>query len=94
MPLVYDNEPHLALFSQNHGLHHYEQILKKARYNLQEKGVIIFEIAYNKKDEIIKLAKRYFDDIGEKNEINTINNIGNISCRNKSKFYESSYCWL
>lgn len=61
MDLVYDNEPHLALFSDNNGLYHYEAILKQARIN--SNGAIVFEIAYNKGQEMIKLASLYYQDV-------------------------------
>jgi release factor glutamine methyltransferase len=63
MDLVYDNEPHLALFSKNHGLYHYETILRQSTSVLNKNGVIIFEIAYNKKDEMIELANKYYKNI-------------------------------
>ncbi|HHU56136.1 MAG TPA: peptide chain release factor N(5)-glutamine methyltransferase [Acholeplasmataceae bacterium] len=76
MPLVLKNEPHIALFSKNKGLYHYEKILESAKDNLNKNGVIIFEIAYNKKDEIENLAKKYsfqnistYQDLNQKNRI-------------------------
>lgn len=63
MDLVYDNEPHLALFSQEKGLYHYRQILIQSRKYLNDNGVILFEIAYNKKQEMIDLAKKHYQNI-------------------------------
>lgn len=63
MPLVYDNEPHIALFSANYGLYHYQKILENAHHNLSENGVIIFEIADHKQEELKRLAERYFKKI-------------------------------
>ena len=68
MDLVYLNEPHLALFSDNNGLYHYEEILKQSR--LSANGVIIFEIAYNKGHEMRQLAQSYYPDVQILKDIN------------------------
>lgn len=60
--LVKNNEPHLALYSDNKGLYHYEQILIQSKYSLKEKGVIIFEIPSNKDDELSALVKKYYNN--------------------------------
>lgn len=60
MSLVYDNEPHLALFSPNKGLYHYEEILKASKLNLRNNGYIVFEIAYNKTEEMNSLVSKYY----------------------------------
>lgn len=59
-PIVFNNEPHTALFAENKGLYFYEQILKKANSNLKEKNLIAFEIGHKQASEIIKIAKIYF----------------------------------
>lgn len=75
MDLVYDNEPHLALFSHENGLYHYRRILSKAKNVLSKDGVIVFEIAYNKKAEMISLAKNYFTKINVLKDIHNNNRI-------------------
>lgn len=61
--LVKDNEPHLALYSPNLGLYHYEQILIQSQNNLKENGFIIFEIPSNRDDEILELVNIYYHNI-------------------------------
>ena len=60
--LVKNNEPHLALFSDNKGLYHYEQILIQSKNNLNKKGFILFEIPSNRDDEIIELVSKYYNN--------------------------------
>lgn len=60
--LVKNNEPHLALFSDNKGLYHYEQILIQSKFNLKEDGIILFEIPSNRDDEIIELVNKYYSN--------------------------------
>ncbi|MFA5542546.1 MAG: peptide chain release factor N(5)-glutamine methyltransferase [Bacilli bacterium] len=62
MGLVYDNEPHSALFSPNEGLYHYEEILKYSKTNLRKDGYIVFEVAYNKKQEMIRLVSKFYKE--------------------------------
>ena len=52
--LKYD--PHLALFAEEEGMYFYRQIIEQANDYLNENGVIFFEIGYDQKDKIIKLA--------------------------------------
>ena len=63
MDIVKNNEPHLALFAPNNGLYFYEEILKNCIYSINEKFLIAFEINYNQKEEITKLAHKYLKDI-------------------------------
>lgn len=58
--LVYNNEPHLALFSENNGLYHYEEILKNVKNHLNENGIIFFEISSLRRKEMIELVSKYF----------------------------------
>jgi len=60
--IIYDNEPHLALFGGEDGLDFYRQILKDAHKILKEKSIIAFEHAYDKKTELTLIAKEYFPD--------------------------------
>ncbi|PKK94873.1 MAG: peptide chain release factor N(5)-glutamine methyltransferase [Tenericutes bacterium HGW-Tenericutes-5] len=59
-PIIYDNEPHIALFGGEDGLDFYRQILKDANQILKEKAMIAFEHAYDKMEELQKIAKYYF----------------------------------
>lgn len=52
--LKYD--PHLALFAEEEGMYFYRKIIEQAKDYLNENGVMFFEIGYNQKDKIIKLA--------------------------------------
>jgi release factor glutamine methyltransferase len=61
-PIIYDNEPHIALFGGEDGLDFYRQILKDANQILKEKAMIAFEHAYDKMEELQKIAKNYFPD--------------------------------
>ena len=60
--IIYDNEPHIALFGGEDGLDFYREILKDANQVLKEKAMIAFEHAYDKKKELQELAKKYFPD--------------------------------
>ena len=52
--LKYD--PHLALFAEEEGMYFYRKIIEQSKDYLNENGVIFFEIGYDQKDKIIKLA--------------------------------------
>ena len=52
--LKYD--PHLALFAEEEGMYFYRKIIEQANDYLDENGIIFFEIGYDQKDKIIKLA--------------------------------------
>ena len=52
--LKYD--PHLALFAEEEGMYFYRKVIEQANDYLNENGVMFFEIGYDQKDKIIKLA--------------------------------------
>ncbi|WP_299321953.1 peptide chain release factor N(5)-glutamine methyltransferase [uncultured Gemella sp.] len=52
--LKYD--PHLALFAEEEGMYFYRKIIEQANDYLNENGVMFFEIGYDQKEKIIKLA--------------------------------------
>ena len=52
--LKYD--PQIALFAEEEGMYFYRKIIEQANDYLNENGVIFFEIGYDQKDKIIKLA--------------------------------------
>ena len=62
MDIVYDNEPHLALFADNNGLYYYEEIFKKAKDYLNKEYYIFFEIGETQANDIKKLAITYLDN--------------------------------
>ena len=67
--IVYNNEPHLALYSGIYGLDHYTRILKDAKKHLNDNYLIAFEIGETQGNDIINLAKKYLhDDINIKLE--------------------------
>ena len=62
MDIVYDNEPHLALFAENSGLYFYEEILKNIKRILNDKYLICFEIGSTQAKAIKKIASKYLPD--------------------------------
>ena len=59
-PLVKDNEPNIALFGGTDGMKFYDIILKGLKPLLNEKALIAFEHGFDKKQEMISLANKYF----------------------------------
>ena len=57
--IVYNNEPHLALFASNNGLYFYEKILKDIRDILKDKYLIAFEIGNNQANQIKNMVNVY-----------------------------------
>ncbi len=60
MEIVYNNEPHIALFADNRGLYFYEKIISESKNFLKDKFIMAFEIGYNEGVEVKKIANRYF----------------------------------
>jgi len=58
--LVYDNEPHLALFGGEDGLYFYREILRDAHQILKHPNVIAFEHAYHHRQGIARLVEAFF----------------------------------
>lgn len=63
MDIVYNNEPHLALYADNNGLYYYEEILKNIGKILNNKYLIAFEIGESQAKEISNLANKYLKNI-------------------------------
>lgn len=61
--IVYNNEPHLALFALNDGLYFYEEILKNITNYLNDNFIIAFEIGYTQGDKITSLANKYLKNV-------------------------------
>lgn len=60
--IVYNNEPHLALFSGEFGLDHYTKILKDAKKHLNDNYLIAFEIGSKLGNDVTNLALKYLHD--------------------------------
>jgi release factor glutamine methyltransferase len=58
--IIYNNEPHVALYGGNDGLKFYREILENAKAILNEKSIIAFEHGYDKGEEIRNIAKQHF----------------------------------
>lgn len=57
---VVDYEPHVALFGGEDGLKFYRQIFESANKMLKENAMLFFEIGYDQKENLTKLASQYF----------------------------------
>ena len=60
--IIYDNEPHVALFGGEDGLKFYRVILANAKDILKEKAIIAFEHGYDKGQELRDIAEKHFPD--------------------------------
>ncbi len=58
--IIYDNEPHVALFGGEDGLHFYRNILSNAKKILKQKSIIAFEHGYDKGEKLRAIAKEHF----------------------------------
>lgn len=58
--IVKKNEPHLALYAENHGLALYEKILKEAQNYINDKAFLAFEIGYTQGNYLLNLSKECF----------------------------------
>ena len=63
MDIVYDNEPHFALFAIDNGLYFYDKILSECKEYLNDKFLIAFEIGYKQGNDIINIINKYFDNV-------------------------------
>ena len=63
MDIVYNNEPHIALFADNNGFYFYDKILKECKKNLNDKFIIAFEIGDKQGLLIEKIANEYLTDV-------------------------------
>ena len=57
---VIDYEPHVALFGGDDGLKFYREIFENAHKILKQKAMLFFEMGYDQKENLSKLAKEYF----------------------------------
>lgn len=63
MDIVYNNEPHLALFADNNGLYFYEEILKNINTIVKDKFLIAFEIGASQANMVKELANKYLKNV-------------------------------
>lgn len=74
MELVSHNEPHLALYADNEGLKHYEDILRDADKYLNDKFIMAFEIGKSQGLKISDMAYKYFPNATIKLEKDMLEN--------------------
>ena len=53
---VLNYDPHLALFAEEDGMYFYREIVENAKEYLEEDGLVFFEIGYDQRERILKLA--------------------------------------
>lgn len=63
MDVVYNNEPHMALYADDNGLYFYDKILMECRKYLNDRFFIAFEIGYKQCNDIINIINKYFDNV-------------------------------
>ena len=62
MDLVYNNEPHMALYADDNGLYFYDKILRECRKYLNDRFLIAFEIGYKQGNDIINIINKFFGE--------------------------------
>lgn len=60
--IVYNNEPHIALYGGEDGLYYYNKILSNVKKNLKDNYLIAFEIGHTQAEDIKHLANHYLND--------------------------------
>ena len=63
MDVVYNNEPHMALYADDNGLYFYDKILRECRKYLNDRFLIAFEIGYKQGNDILNIINKYFDNV-------------------------------
>lgn len=63
MDVVYNNEPHMALYADDNGLYFYDKILRECRKYLNDRFLIAFEIGYKQGNDILNIVNKYFDNV-------------------------------
>lgn len=63
MDIVYDNEPHMALFADNNGLYFYDKILSECNKYLNDKFIIAFEIGQGQGLIIKEMVNKYLSGV-------------------------------
>ncbi|MDD3341216.1 MAG: peptide chain release factor N(5)-glutamine methyltransferase [Bacilli bacterium] len=62
MEIVYQNEPHNALFADNNGFFFYEQILEMAVSKVKPNSILAFEIGETQGEQVKDIAKKHFKE--------------------------------
>ena len=60
--VVRNNEPHLALYAKEEGMHFYRNILEQASNYLEDRFLIAFEIGYTQGNKVRNLAYKYLGE--------------------------------
>lgn len=63
MDIVYNNEPHMALFADDNGLYFYDKILRECKDYLNDKFIIAFEMGYSQGEVIRELVMKYLSNV-------------------------------
>ncbi len=63
MDIVKHNEPHIALYASDNGLHYYEAIIKNIPNITKDKYLVCFEIGATQSVAIANIANKYLKDI-------------------------------
>lgn len=63
MDIVYNNEPHLALFAPDKGLYFYDKILSECSKYIEDNFLIAFEIGESQGEEVTSLVHKYLDNV-------------------------------
>ena len=63
MDIVYNNEPHSALYADDNGIYFYDKILGECNNYLNDKFIIAFEIGYTQGNFVRNLAYKYLDNV-------------------------------
>ena len=63
MDIVYNNEPHSALFADDNGLYFYDKILRECKDYVKDRFIVAFEIGYEQGELVKKLAEKYLDNV-------------------------------
>lgn len=61
--VVFNNEPHMALFAKDKGLYFYKEIIKNMRNYLKDRFIVAFEIGYLQGNDIRDYVYEYFDNV-------------------------------
>ena len=62
MNIVWNNEPHLALYAPDNVLYFYDKIIKDSSKYLNDKFIMAFEIGYKQGEDIVKIVNKYYKD--------------------------------
>lgn len=69
MEMVKSYEPHLALYSSNHGLYHNQMIIQEAKNHLTPNGVLVLELHSAHSQEAEQIASTHFCEVEIKRDL-------------------------